>query len=225
MSYVTVDEDAEAEGYYHLAMAYLNGDIPDVPFDPVEAERLLKQAIAYYHLEATLTLARLYQHGANVLKDLKESARLYEIAAIRGNSDAQFELGNLYSMGLGLSADQAKCMYWWNRSALKGNEIAQKALLMYLVNMADYDTLANLGRLYYEKGYQSLAISTWETGAEHGSLACQYSLGLTLHSDTLRRSEGMEWLEKAAAGGSEEAKNAILRVYETESIPDSIDSV
>ena len=225
MPYVTVDEEAEAEGYYHLAMAYLNGDTPDIPFDPVEGERLLKQAITYYHLEATLTLARLYQHGANVVQDLKESARLYEIAAIRGNSDAQFELGNLYSMGLGLSADQKKVIYWWNRSALKGNEIAQKALLMYLVNMADYDTLANLGQLYFEKGYQTLAIQTWETGAEYGSLACQYFLGITLYSDTLRMSEGMEWLEMAAAGGYEEAKNAILRVYETESIPDSIDSV
>ena len=225
MPYVTVDEDAEAEGYYHLAMAYLNGDMPDVPFDPVEAERLLKQAITYYHVEATLTLARLYQHGANVLQDLKESARLYEIAAIRGNSDAQFELGNLYSMGLGLIADQEKCIYWWNRSALKGNEIAQKALLLYLVNMADYEKLAVLGRLYFEKGYQTLAISTWETGAEYGNIECQYSLGLTLHSHTLRRSEGMEWLEKAAAGGSEEAKNAISQIYEIETVADSIDSV
>lgn len=225
MPYVTVDEEAEAEGYYHLAMAYLNGDTPDIPFDPVEAERLLKQAISYYHLGATLILARLYQHGAIVVQDLKESARLYENAAIRGNADAQFELGNLYLMGLGLTADQKIAIYWWNRSALKGNEIAQKALLMYLVNMSDFDTLANLGQLYFEKGYQTLAIQTWETGAEHGSLACQYWLGLTLHSDTLRRSEGMEWLEKASAGGYEEAKNAISQIYEIETVADSIDSV
>ena len=224
MPYVTVDEDAEAEGYYHLAMAYLNGDMPDVPFDPIEAERLLKLAIAYYHVEATLTLARLYQHGANVLQDLKESARLYEIAAIRGNSYAQFELGNLYIMGLGLEMDQKKGIYWWNRAALKGNEIAQKALLLYLLNMSEYDKLAVLGRLYSEKGYQALAIQVWETGAEHGSLACQYSLGLTLHSQ-LRRSEGMEWLEKAAAGGSEEAKNAISQIYEIETVADSVDSL
>jgi hypothetical protein len=35
----------------------------------------------------------------------------------------------------------------------------------------------------------------------------------------------MEWLEKAAAGGSEEAKNAISQIYEIETVADSIDSV
>ena len=88
------------------------------------------------------------------------------------------------------------------------------------------ERLADLGQKYYGNGQKDIAIKTWETGAEQGNLNCQYHLGFTLYSYVdLRRSEGIDWLEKASVGGNQEAKNVIQRIYENDSISDSIDSV
>ena len=218
-------EDGEA--LYYLGLAYQNPNTnPEVPYDLAEGERVLIQAVKAGNMAATMTLAQQYYHGINVKKNLQDAAQLYEVAAFRGNPDAQFELGNLYLRGFGVEKDHEGGISWWEKAALNGSVIAQKALLLYFMSTADRDGLYRLGRLYSEKGNQGLAIEFWEAGAEMGDLLCQYYLGFTLYYyKGLRRSEGMDWLEKAAAGGSEEAKTTINRIYETETVADSMDSV
>lgn len=223
MPYITADEEAEAEAQYYLALAYQSGS-EGVPYNPVEAERLLRLSIENGNMKACIALARLYYHGVNVKQDYKESAALYYIAAVRGNREAQFELGNLYIMGLGVEKDMNTAMVWWKEAALHGNESAHNALLLYLKNMGDTKGLNMMAEKYYEKGKELKATEVWETGAQMGDIDCQYRLGLVLLKGQ-RRSEGMDWLEKAAASGNEEAKKAISKVYEIDSEPDSIDSV
>jgi TPR repeat protein len=223
MPYITTDEVSEAEAQYYLALAYQNGS-EGVPYDPVEAERLFRVSIENGNMKACIALARLYYHGVNVKQDYSESARLYRMAAVRGITEAQFELGNLYIMGLGVEKDMDVAITWWNDAALNGNESAHDALLLFLKNMSDTKGLNMLAKKYCEKGKELKAAEVWETGALMGDIDCQYHLGLVLLKGQ-RRSEGMDWLEKAAASGNEEAKKAISKVYEIDSEPDSIDSV
>ena len=225
MPYITTDEEAEAEAQYYLALAYQNPHGSEgVPYNPVEAERLLRASIEKENMKACTTLARQYYHGVNVKQDYEESARLYTRAAVRGNIEAQFELGNLYIMGLGVEKNMNAAIDWWKGAALRGNESAQNALLLYLKNMGDTKGLNMMAEKYSEKGKELEAATFWETGALLDDTVCQYRLGELLLKGK-RRSEGMDWLDKAAAVGSEDAKKAISKVYELDSEPDSIDSI
>jgi len=225
MPYITTDEEAKAEAQYYLALAYQNPHgSQGVPYDPVEAERLLRASIGNGNMKACTTLARQYYHGANVKQDYKKSAELYYMAAVRGNREAQFELGNLYIMGLGVEKNMNTAMVWWKEAALYGNESAHNALVLYLKNMGDTKGLNRMAEKYYEKSKQLKAAEFWETGALMGDATCQYRFGSLLLNGH-RRSEGMDWLEKAAAAGNEDAKKAISKVYEIDSELDSIDSV
>ena len=223
MPYITTDEEAEAEAQYYLALAYQSGS-EGVPYNPVEAERLLRASIENGNMKACVTLARQYYHGANVKQDYKESAALYTMAAVRGNREAQFELGNLYIMGLGVEKDMNTAMSWWKEAALYGNESAHNALLLHLKNMGDTKGLNMMAEKYYEKGKELEAAEFWETGALMDDTVCQYRIGSLLLKGQ-RRSDGMDWLEKAASAGNEDAKKAISKVYELDSEPDSIDSI
>jgi TPR repeat protein len=218
MPYLTTDDVSDAEAHYHLGLAYQNGD--GVPYDLIEGERLLRLAAGHDHLDAIMILARQYLHGVNVSKNTKEAARLYQIAAYLGNHEAQFQLGNI----LITEKDMKNAMYWWDKAAINGNETAHRAYLLYLTATNAKDTLNQLAKSYYYMGKEALAIEVWERGAELGDSECQYELGSILYSGQ-RRSEGMDWLEVAAAAGNEKAKDAIARVYETASEVDSIDSI
>lgn len=222
MPYITTDDVTDAEAHYHLGIAYQNGD--GVPYDFLEAERLLRSAAAANHVNAIMVLARQYLHGANVDKNTNEAARLYQLAAFLGDDDAQFELGNLLIMGTGIEKDLKNAMYWWDKAAMNGNETAKKAYLLFLTSTNNKEGLNQMAQCYYRKGEESQAIEVWEIGAELGDPICQYKLGSILYRGQ-RVSEGMDWLEKAAAAGHDEAKNMIGRIYETASEVDSIDSI
>ena len=227
MSYVTADESSDAEAYYYLGVAYQNGNpSQNIPYDLVEAERLLRVAVEAGNLDAIMTLARQYNHGVNVNKNPKEAARLYLLAAQRGNPEAQFEMGNYHVMSKGL-ADEKNidiAIDWWNKAAINGSAIAHKALVLFLTSTNDKGGLYRLAQRYYEIKQKILALEVWERGAEMGDPKSQYTLGGILCEDG-RRSEGMDWLDKAAEAGHEEAKKYIAAVYEIESDIDSVDSV
>lgn len=76
--------------------------------------------------QALLDLARRYQQGQGVPKDLARAAGLYERAAQLGNPDAQFALGNMYLLGEGVPRDDDWAFTWYRAAARQGHALAQK---------------------------------------------------------------------------------------------------
>jgi uncharacterized protein len=56
-------------------------------------------------MDATVVLGQLYRQGFGVAKDMKEEARLFRVAAEKGNSAGQAQLGLAYENGEGVAED------------------------------------------------------------------------------------------------------------------------
>ncbi|CAI2166978.1 19844_t:CDS:2 [Funneliformis geosporum] len=76
-------------------------------------------------------LAKRYQYGWEVEKDLEKAFKYYQMSANQNNSDGQYNLAECYRNGLGIEKDLKKAMYWYQISAECDNKIAQ-------YNLADY---------------------------------------------------------------------------------------
>ena len=87
----------------------------------------------------------------------KEAARLYRIAAERGNSLAQYRLGTRYFLGEGVNKSAEEAFKWWKRAAEQGNPDAQN----------------NIGRMYAEgtgvKKDKQKAQEWWKKAVDNGS--------------------------------------------------------
>ena len=76
--------------------------------------------------DAMVTLARLYQTGTGVQKNLPRAVELFTTAAKRDNSEAEFSLGNLYLMGEGVPQDDDWAFTYYRKAAEHGHPLAQK---------------------------------------------------------------------------------------------------
>lgn len=87
----------------------------------------------------------------------KEAARLYRIAAERGNPLAQYRLGTRYFLGEGVNKSAEEAFKWWKRAAEQGNPDAQN----------------NIGRMYAEgtgvKKDKQKAQEWWKKAVDNGS--------------------------------------------------------
>ena len=67
--------------------------------------------------KAQFILGSMYRDGQGVEKDLAETLKWWEKAAIGGNVDAQFALGNIYSGGYGVTRDYVRSYMWFDITA------------------------------------------------------------------------------------------------------------
>src|SRR5215467_2931219 len=86
--------------------------------------RLLERA-QRGHLQEQLEVARAFQLGLGVERDLAEAARWFHKAADRGDPEAQCQLGFLYRMGSGVLRDDREAFQWFQRAALENYAPAQ----------------------------------------------------------------------------------------------------
>jgi TPR repeat protein len=63
--------------------------------------------------------------GKGVSQDFVEAARLYQLAASRGNYDAEYNLGHLYSAGKGVAQDYVEAARLYGLAAAQGHVLAQ----------------------------------------------------------------------------------------------------
>lgn len=73
------------------------------------------------NVEANLLLARCYEDGRGVPKDLEEARRRYTIAADAGVTEAMIKLGEYDLKGIGGEEDRAAAVSWWEKAAAAGS--------------------------------------------------------------------------------------------------------
>lgn len=87
-----------------------------------------RSAIAADDPEQQLELARRYEHGEGVPRDVGIAVRLYCHAADAGNADAEYALGWLYANARGVARDDTLAAAWFARAAGQGDAHAERML-------------------------------------------------------------------------------------------------
>lgn len=93
------------------------------------------KAAAQGDKSAHYSLARMYETGDGIPRDMSKAAQWYESAAELGHADAQICLSRMYLAGNGVQIDAAKAaqwlqkaVEWFQKEAAQGNSYAQKTL-------------------------------------------------------------------------------------------------
>lgn len=125
----------------------------------------------------------------------------YALAAEQGQPDAMNNLADMYYNGDGIKKDLAEAFFWYNEAAKLGQMYAQAAL----------------GIMYYRgdgvaKNAKNAAY-WFKLGADQGVTYAQYYIGI-MYRDGVGVAENLDlafaYLQKAAKGGSEDAKKALI---------------
>lgn len=122
-----------AEAQYRLARLYLehpeeaDGVGADGAGGDGEAASWLRAANQQGHKSAPYHLARLYQKGRGVDRDLARAVDLYETAEARGHSGAPLALGDVYAREDEVR-DYALAVQWYRRATEKGSARASYEL-------------------------------------------------------------------------------------------------
>lgn len=86
-----------------------------------EGARLIRLAANRNQPAAQYRLAKLYESGTGVAKDIVTARELVERAAIGGNRIAMHDLGNYYAQGEGgLNRDMTQALDWFSKAAERG---------------------------------------------------------------------------------------------------------
>ncbi len=176
--------------------------------------------------EAQYQLARAYQHGRGVLRDLTEAVRWYQQAATNGHVLAQAELGLCYRRGQGVDYDAAESVRWLRKAAEQGDAEAQAYLGLALLEgrgvPGSFDEAEQWFRKSAEQGndngegfllgftvFQQVvagkdASEAWadlEAAAEDGNAAAQAAMGVMYFEGqgvTQDYEQAVKWLRRAA---------------------------
>lgn len=70
-------------------------------------------------------LGLMYRQGKGVLRDDREAAHWYRLAAAQGFAVLQYELGVMYSNGQGVPEDHREAVRWYRMAAEQGEADAQ----------------------------------------------------------------------------------------------------
>lgn len=83
------------------------------------------------NVAAIVALARMYERGEGVTKNLKKSFELNKEAALEGHRVAQYRLGRAYRYGDGTLEDYEKAFHWFSKAADQGSVDAMSSLSLY----------------------------------------------------------------------------------------------
>ena len=96
--------------------------------NPHEAAELHQKAAAAGYIAANLSLARLYESGEGVAKDLTKAREHVDRAADAGNVNALIELARYYRDGIGVPRDTSKTIQYLNKATDRGSPVAMNDL-------------------------------------------------------------------------------------------------
>ena len=75
---------------------------PDTIPSSATSESVNPSVVEHKDPSAQFNLGVRYENGMGVIKDLKEAAKYYQLAAQQGHADAQYNLGICYENGEGV---------------------------------------------------------------------------------------------------------------------------
>lgn len=166
--------------------------------DPAESLRTLQEEAGKKDGLALAALARLYESGTGVVKDIAEADRLRQQAAENGSVDSQVKLGIYYSEPNSDQFDRERAYKWFCRAAINYDKWAQLA-----VGRSD---------LFGQLSPQNIGSGIYwlEKAAENENSSAQLELGyLYLRNEEVPENLVLarKWTEMAATAGYPEAQN------------------
>lgn len=152
--------------------------------------------------EAQYQLARRYEDGDGLNKDIDEALKLYRKAAEQGHCGAQLRLGHIYYWAEDVKQDYNESNKWYRQAAEQGDMCAQLCL-----------------GLSYDKGLgvpqNDMEAAKWfRKSAEQGYTEAQFCLGFCYEYGcgvVQNDKEAIKWYRKAAAKGHDEANIGLRR--------------
>ncbi|KAI9321852.1 hypothetical protein BX666DRAFT_1037864 [Dichotomocladium elegans] len=164
--YALAAEEAFSPAYFWLGDCYHHGRGTAV--DLLQAVRWYTDAAKEAdNVEAMVRLASVFDHGVEgvVAPDDHLAFQYYSNAVRHGNAEAQYYLGMAYWRGrYDLPIDEVKATELFTESAQKGFGPSHWAL----------------GEMSYEKGFEDLALGSWDNGVKLGDHRSMRSLAQLL---------------------------------------------
>lgn len=176
---------------YRLGWMLLNGI--GTKQNVLMAKEYFEKASSVGNSFACYQLAKMYEKGDHILKNIQEAIRLYTISAELGNEMAAYRLGKLYLGGEGVLKDVESAIRWLFFSAEKNNQFAEYSLGMLYLNGDDI-----------QKDIEK-AVEYLKRSAEQGNQYAQYIIGkLYLTGKDIPRDKEMAayWLRLSVVQGN-----------------------
>ena len=176
-----------------------------VGVDLSEGVRWYMRAIASADppVEAFHNLASCYHFGHGVQKNLPEAARLFRVAAERGDTESQYKLGCCLQRGEGVHYGPVEAFMWLKRAADAGYSEAQCEAGLALLQGRGADEDKPAGVVYFRRA------------ADKGHVQSMYNLGgCFFNGDGVPRDVGQAvvWFQRARVAGHPEAGATLSRI-------------
>ena len=97
-------------------------------------------------MHALSNLGLRYAKGDGIEQDEARAVKLFERAALQGNSFAENNVGYMYLNGKGVETDLEKGMYWLYKAANNGYEPAVNTIWQYHKSVGDTDQYVEVVR-------------------------------------------------------------------------------
>ncbi|KAJ2782871.1 hypothetical protein H4R18_002020 [Coemansia javaensis] len=208
---------------YRMARVFLDGDFHKKPN--------IKQALVYLRRSADLANAECHEGafllGQMYLKrypdpavyevvfyDPEEAQRLIDKAARLGNVEAQYMLGHMFEFGEdGFPVDPHSSTHYYHLAADQDHAKAQMALSGWYLSGGDGVPIDD--RMAFDWGHRAA-----QQGLTRAIFAMgyYYEMGIGCEADVAR---ARDWYERAAAAGSEEARERLQKGIGAETTPES----
>ena len=162
----------------------------------------LKKSASLGYDRAQYNMGLILEKGELLPKDLKEAAKYYEQASLKGNSKAQCNFAAMLAAGEGVEKDEERAMELFKQAADKGNTISQyryaqmlektQAMALYRSQITEYYLMAaNSGHSraqfcaakYIETNDRTSAKTLYAAAAESGIDEALYRLAILMKLD------------------------------------------
>ncbi|NBS54801.1 sel1 repeat family protein [bacterium] len=153
-----------------------------------------------------VSLARFYEDGIGVQKDLPAAFALYRKSADQGNVGAMGSVGRCYENGIGVAKDENEAVRWYRKAAQRGNPGGAMGLgICYELGKGAEKNLPQ-------------AFIAYRQSAEGGNSWAQNKVGWWLASGigvTKDQALAVEWYRRSADQGNEMAMGNLGFCYES----------
>ena len=166
-----------------------------VPRDATRAADLYRRAAMSGVTAAARNLGVLLWNGSNLPQDQTEAIRWFRMAAEAGDITAQTIVAAALADGVGTAQDLNEALRWYEAAAKAGDPVAMNNLANLLKSGPEADP-ARAALLHRKAAEKGLAVA-----------AANYGFDLWRGTGVSQdRDQAVQWFERAAKAGSEEAK-------------------